>query len=135
MVAVSGGEVSLSGTALPGWGVHAGVRVYPDGALLPGMIARVRADRALTDAAMVIPQDWLVTRRSERGVFVTSGDIAEWRDVTLGDVIHDQVVVTSGLSEGDRVVITGHRDLVDGDPLIVSREGRCCAAGRPSFEE
>jgi len=107
----------------------------PNGALLPGMIARVRADRALAESVMVIPQDWLVTQRERRGVFVTSGDVATWRDVTLGDVIHDKVVVTEGLSRGDRVVITGHRDLVDGDPLIVSREGRCCTAGRPTFED
>jgi len=107
----------------------------PDGALLPGMIARVRADRSVADAAMVIPQDWLVTRREDQGVFVTAGDVAEWRDVVLGEVIHDRVVVREGLEPGDKVVITGHRDLVDGDPLIVSREGRCCSAGRPTFEE
>ncbi len=107
----------------------------PNGALLPGMIARVRAERDLAESVMVIPQDWLVTQRERRGVFVTSGDVATWRDVTLGDVIHDKVVVTEGLSRGDRVVITGHRDLVDGDPLIVSREGRCCTAGRPTFED
>jgi membrane fusion protein (multidrug efflux system) len=105
----------------------------PDGALLPGMIARVVAERPIAESVMVIPQDWLVTQRDKRGVFVTSGDVATWRDVTLGQIIHDRVVVTDGLSEGDRVVITGHRDLVDGDPLIVSREGRCCSAGRPTF--
>ena len=104
------------------------------GALLPGMIARVTAARDVTTGAMVIPQDWIVTLREEQGVFVTQGDVAQWRDIELGAVIHDKVVVTSGLSAGDRVVITGHRDLVDGDPLIVSREGRCCAAGRPTWK-
>lgn len=106
-----------------------------DGALLPGMIARVTAERPVAESVMVIPQDWLVTEGDRRGVFVTQGDVATWRDVTLGQVIHDKVVVTEGLSQGDRVIITGHRDLVDGDPLIVSREGRCCTAGRPTFED
>jgi membrane fusion protein (multidrug efflux system) len=104
-----------------------------DGALLPGMIARVSASRPVAEGAMVIPQDWIVTLRDEQGVFVTKGDVAEWRDIELGEVIHDRVVVRSGIQPGDRIVINGHRDLVDGDPLIVAREGRCCADGRPTF--
>ena len=107
----------------------------PDGTLLPGMIARVFARRPIAAEAMVVPQDWIVTLGDRRGVFLTKGDLAEWRDVELGDVIHDKVVVTKGLATGDRVVITGHRDLVDGDPLIISREGRCCSAGRPTYGE
>ncbi len=106
----------------------------PDGKLLPGMIARVTAQRALADNVMVVPQDWIVTRRELRGVFVVDDGHASWRDIELGEVIHDRVVVTAGLSPGDRVVITGHRELVDGDPLIVSRQGTCCAAGRPAWD-
>ena len=97
------------------------------------MIARVKLARSLAESATVIPQDWVVTRREQRGVFVVAENTAVWRDITLGDVIHDRVVVKSGVQPGDRVVITGHRDLVDGDPLIISREGTCCSKGRPDF--
>jgi membrane fusion protein (multidrug efflux system) len=107
----------------------------PDRLLLPGMIARVRVQRPVLEDAMVVPQDWLVTRRDERGVFVEVDATARWRDVVLGDVIHDKVVVTSGIEPGDRVVVTGHRDLVDGDPLVVTREGTCCSEGRPVFAQ
>ncbi len=106
-----------------------------DSALLPGMIARVTATRALVEDATVIPQDWVVTLRDERGVFLADGDLAKWQPIELGAVIHDRVVVTEGLAPGAKVVITGHRNLVDGDPLIVSREGTCCAALRPQFTE
>ena len=106
----------------------------PDGRLLPGMIARVSLTRPVAADAMVIPQDWLVTLKDARGVFVTAdGETASWRAVELGEVIHDRIVVTDGLAAGDRVIITGHRDLVDGDPILVQREGTCCAAGRPVF--
>lgn len=105
-----------------------------DRKLMPGMIARVKVGRSLAESATVIPQDWIVTRRDRRGVFVVAENTALWRDIELGDVIHDQVVVESGVEPGDRVVITGHRDLVDGDPLIVSREGTCCSKGRPDFD-
>ena len=107
----------------------------PDGALLPGMIARVSGERALVDDGVVIPQDWVVTLRDDRGVFLADGDLARWQPIELGAVIRDRVVVESGLEPGAKVVITGHRNLVDGDPLIVSREGTCCAAGRPQFSE
>jgi RND family efflux transporter MFP subunit len=107
----------------------------PQRLLLPGMIARVRVDRPVQQNAVVIPQDWLVTRRDERGVFVVVEGTAIWREVELGDVIHDRVIVRSGLAAGERVVVTGHRDLVDGDPLIISREGRCCRDGRPDFAD
>jgi len=101
--------------------------------LLPGMIARVKAERELFEDAMVIPQDWLVTKRDRRGVFVVEENTAVWRDVELGEVLHDRILIRSGIQPGDRVVVTGHRDLVDGDALLVSREGRCCAEGRAVF--
>ena len=104
-----------------------------DRLLMPGMIARVKVNRPLASDAIVVPQDWIVTRRENRGVFVVAENTAIWRDVVLGDVVHDRVIVQSGLKVGDRVVVTGHRDLVDGDPLVVSREGRCCKAGRAEF--
>jgi len=102
--------------------------------LLPGMIARVKVERVLFENAMVIPQDWIVTRRDRRGVFVVEENTAVWHDVELGDVLHDRVLVLSGISPGARVVVTGHRDLVDGDALVVSREGRCCEDGRTTFD-
>lgn len=105
----------------------------PDRQLMPGMIARVKAERSLAESATVVPQNWIVTRRERRGVFVVVENTASWRNVTLGDVLHDRVVIESGIEPGDRIVINGHRDLVDGDPLIVSREGTCCSEGRPVF--
>lgn len=103
----------------------------PDRALLPGMIARVGASRSVGTDAVVIPQDWLVTRLDGQGVFVEVDGVARWRPVTLGAVVRDQVIVESGASVGDRVVITGHRELAEGDPLLVVREAVCCEAGRP----
>lgn len=105
----------------------------PGHTLLPGMIAVVEVDRTLEAGAVVLPQEWLVTRLDGYGAVVLEGSTARWREVTLGQVVRGQVVVTAGLSIGDRVVVTGQQSLVDGDPVIVSREGRCCEDGRPVF--
>ena len=104
-----------------------------DRTLLPGMIARVDVTQPLSDSVLVIPQDWVVTNLNGQGVFLESDGRALWRDLELGDVVRDQVVVESGIQPGDRVVVSGHRELADGDPLLVAREGTCCQDGRSSF--
>lgn len=104
-----------------------------DRSLLPGMIARVLVDREISDDVVVIPQDWLVTKLDGYGVFVESEGVARWRPVVLGDVVSGQVIVQDGLTAGERVVVMGQHDLIEGDELIVAREGVCCESGRVRF--
>ncbi len=106
----------------------------PDRRLLPGMIARVAVHQSVAQGALIIPQSFLVTRRLDNGVFVIEDGVARWRPLTLGAVVHDQVVISDGLRHGDNVVVVGQRSLADGDRVIISRAGRCCEAGRPVFE-
>ena len=103
------------------------------GRLLPGMIATAAIQAEVSAGSIVLPQDWLVTSRNGLGVFLDDEGTARWRPVVAGTVVHDQVVVQSGLATGDRVVSIGHRDLADGDPLLISREGVCCTNGRAVF--
>ncbi len=102
--------------------------------LLPGMIAQVQVSSDVAADQIVIAQDWLVTKPSEIGVFVREGELARWRVVKLGPVIRDRVVILEGLRAGDELVITGHRELVEGDQLLVARHGVCCTEGRVVFE-
>ena len=104
-----------------------------DGRLLPGMIASASIEARVGEDSIVLPQDWLVTSRAGVGVFLDEDGSATWRPVEAGTVVHDQVVIRSGLAEGDRVVTVGHRVLADGDPLLISREGVCCENGRAVF--
>jgi len=103
------------------------------GRLLPGMIATAAIQADVSEGSIVLPQDWLVTSRMGLGVFLDDEGTARWRPVVAGTVVHDQVVVQSGLAAGDRVVSVGHRDLADGDTLLISREGVCCTNGRAVF--
>lgn len=106
----------------------------PDEQLLPGMIATVHVDAEVEGDELLVPQDWIVTRRDGLGVFVVEDGVARWRAVELGRVIHDRVAVEGGIGTGDRVVVTGHRSLAEGDEVIVTREGSCCTHGRVVFE-
>ena len=104
----------------------------PDGLLLPGMIARVQAQIDLGEH-IVVPQNWIVLNGDQQGVFIAQDGKAVWRDVTLGQVLNNQVIV-HGVNEGETIIFNGHRNLLDGDAILVSRQARCCEAGRPIYE-
>lgn len=106
-----------------------------DRALLPGMIADVEVQGEAVEEAVVIPQYTLVTALTENGVFVAEGDVARWHPVIVERVLRDQVVIASGVSVGDRLIVTGHRELADGDQILTVREGTCCTDGRVLFGE
>jgi len=105
-----------------------------DRMLLPGMIANVQLSAELEGEDLVIAQDWLVTKPDALGVFVHDDGKAVWRPVEVGAIVRDRVVIKKGLKRGEELVITGHRDLADGDPLIIARRGACCTEGRVVFE-
>lgn len=106
----------------------------PDLTLMPGMIASVRVARTVVEGAVVIPQDWLVTRRDGVGVFLEKDGVVHYQPVKAGRVVRDQVIIDEGLSPGARLVVTGHRGLADGDRIVIARQGQCCTAGRAVFD-
>lgn len=100
---------------------------------LPGMIAQVALSAGGDQERIVLPQHVLVTGPDGNGVFVEREGVATWQPVVLGDVVRDQVIIASGVEAGARVIVTGHRELAEGDRVLVVREGSCCAGGRVSF--
>jgi hypothetical protein len=99
------------------------------------MIVRAELDVEGDGSQLFISQDWLVTGLEQIGIFVVDADgKARFREVKLGPVVRRQVVVEEGLSAGDRLIVTGHRELADGDPVLISREGVCCDNGRVKFD-
>ena len=104
----------------------------PDGLLLPGMIARVQANIDLGEH-IVVPQNWIVLNGDQQGMFIAQEGRAIWRDVTLGQVLNNEVIV-HGVEAGETIIFNGHRTLLDGDAILVSRQARCCDAGRPVYE-
>lgn len=110
----------------------------PERALLPGMVVQVELARDGVEGALLLPQDILVTRLQDNGVFLVEegagGARARWRPVGLGRVIGDQLEILDGLARGDRLVVIGQRALSDGDPVLITRQGRCCRDGRVQYD-
>lgn len=105
-----------------------------DGNLKPGMIATVRLDRTVAEGAVVVAQDWLVTRLDGVGVFLDDDGLARFVKVNPGQVVRDQVIIESGIEPGARLITKGHRGLAEGDQLSIAREGVCCTGGRVRFD-
>jgi len=74
--------------------------------------------------AIVVPQSAVQVRAGITGVFVVNGDgNAEFRMVTLGEQRGDNVVVLSGLAEGDRLIVSAQGELVNGTKIEATAGG------------
>jgi len=88
--------------------------------LKPGMFARVTIDASKSRNSLAIPRAALLTRGSEKGVFLLTGDLTtEYRRIDIGDIQGDFVEVLSGLEAGTRVVTAGAQKLNDGDKVRI----------------
>jgi RND family efflux transporter MFP subunit len=102
--------------------------------LKPGMYAKVAFTVERHDNALVVPSNAVVDYEGKKGVFMPSGegDSAHFRAIQPGLVDQERVEITSGVSEGDRVVTTGAGALREGDRIILAgpADGRSGRGGR-----
>jgi len=92
----------------------------PDGELRAGVVGRAHIVKTAHDAVLAIPRDALLTVDGQHSVYVVEGDKAVVKPVTLGADQGLMVIVTSGLSAGDLVVVRGQRDLIPGGKVQVT---------------
>ena len=87
----------------------------------PGMRTRTHFERQSYPEAIVIPRDSILEGFDGREVMVVPGDddidYAEVRSIELGPGSAEDVVVTEGLAEGERLILRGHRGLI-GDARV-----------------
>lgn len=73
--------------------------------LRDGFQATVEFPSEVLKNVIAIPLRALVRRDGGPGVQVVKGDVVEWRKVELGEQSAGQVVVATGLEDGDKVVV------------------------------
>ena len=80
-----------------------------DGSLIPGQFARLQMGQPKSAPALAVNERAVGTDQSKRFVMVVDADSkAEYREVTLGPVVHDGLrVVTSGLKPGEQIIVNG----------------------------
>ncbi|WP_213993364.1 efflux RND transporter periplasmic adaptor subunit [Sodalis sp. dw_96] len=81
----------------------------PQLSLLPGMFVRARLDEGVNDGALLVPQQGIThdPRGNATAMVVGPDNKVAVRQITAPQAIGDQWLVTAGLQEGDRVIVTG----------------------------
>ncbi len=87
--------------------------------ILPGMSATIKIPGKKFENVVVVPQDLVIESASGKSVFVIEDGKAYERRVALGGVEQDRVAIVAGVTPGEVIVTTGHRDLTDGQPVTI----------------
>jgi membrane fusion protein (multidrug efflux system) len=91
----------------------------PDAVLLPGMFVRAIVDEGVNDRAILVPQQ--AVSRDPKGnplAFVVDADgKVEQRTLSTDRALGDQWLVSSGLVQGDRVIVEGLQRVRPGDAV------------------
>ncbi|MDQ3019315.1 MAG: efflux RND transporter periplasmic adaptor subunit [Bacteroidota bacterium] len=90
-----------------------------DGRLKPEMSANIEIEKATIDNAIVLSQDLIVDFGNEKYIFILENDIARKRVVNIGGRNNNEVLITSGLNGGEKLIIEGFQPLADGDKVQV----------------
>ncbi|MBA4094499.1 MAG: efflux transporter periplasmic adaptor subunit [Candidatus Accumulibacter sp.] len=89
-----------------------------DGALVPGLFARVQLGAADSRSAVLINERAVGTDQNRKFVYVVdAAGKAEYRPVTLGPVVDGLRVVRSGVKAGEKIVVNGLQRVRPGAPV------------------
>ncbi len=90
----------------------------PEGALVPGLFARVRLAGAAPESVSLVTDRAIGTDQNKKFLLVLgAGDTVEYREVTLGGMVEGFSIITSGLNAGDRVIVNGLQKARPGAPV------------------
>ncbi len=90
-----------------------------DGRLKPEMSANITVQKSSVEDAVVLSQDLIVDFGNEKYVLVLENDIARKKVVTLGGRSDNEVMITSGLNVGEKLIYEGFQSVADGDKVVV----------------
>jgi multidrug efflux system membrane fusion protein len=89
-----------------------------DGALVPGLFARVQVEGGLPHKAVLIDEKSISTDQARKFVYVVDADNhAQYRAIVPGAESAGLRQVTSGLKPGERIVVSGFQRIHPGDAI------------------
>lgn len=97
-----------------------------DGRIRAGMRADALLHKRSVEDAIVIPRDVVRQGSASAEALIVEDGKAVVRDVTLGSAYGRYIIVHSGLSAGEELVIRGQRELIGGQSVEANNEGKCC---------
>lgn len=102
----------------------------PKHMLLPGMFVRARIDEGVQPNAILVPQQGVTrTPRGDATVLVVNAkEQVETRTVVAPQAIGDRWLITEGLKEGDRVIISGLQKVHPGATVVATPDSAATKA-------
>lgn len=93
----------------------------PKNSLLPGMLCTLYlANRDTTSTSILLPRQIIqLSSDNQNFVWTNNQGKALRRPVTLGEFVGDNVVIESGLTDGEQVVVEGQQKISDGMSITV----------------
>jgi len=89
-----------------------------DGALVPGLYARIKVDGSAPHPALLVDDAAINTDQDKKFVFVLDKqDHVTYREVQIGALHGNQRVIVGGLQASDRVVVNGTQRVRPGEPV------------------
>lgn len=92
------------------------------GDVRPGMVAELHVRKETLHDVLCIPLQAVVEFETEKGVYVIEQGVAKKRIVTLGPVMDQEVVISSGLSVTDQVIVEGQQWVAEGQKVRQTEE-------------
>jgi len=86
--------------------------------LRPGLFGRMELQRRLLPDAMLVPLTAVVDFENRKVIYVVTDDIVELREVSLGQVVGDRVIITEGAEPGERLIVAGQQQVADGQRVV-----------------
>jgi len=105
--------------------------------LRAGQIVKIRMVKRTIENAVVVPLRTVVASREGRFVFTENDGVAHQKRVQIGAFDRDRVQIVSGLTVGERLIVSGQRLVTAGDRVRVVEEKPFLetAAGRGADSE
>lgn len=101
-----------------------GVFPNPDGAVIPGLFARIRLPLRVTAGAVLVPESAIGTDLGGKYLLVVGSDnVVELRHVQLGQQEGTLRVINEGLEHGEQIIVAGIQRARPGLPVNPTSQG------------
>ncbi len=92
--------------------------------LLPGMVCKVSLSLGNQDRKEAVPTITVPIRcvqcnsEGKQFVWIVRGTKAHRQDITVGETVGNRIVVTSGLHENDKIIVSGYQKVSEGTEVV-----------------
>ena len=93
--------------------------IEPPNEVRPGAFVTIEIVRETRLEVVLVPREAVVRELQDAYVFVTNGEVAQKRSVSLGIEEGGRIETRAGLSVGEQVVVSGQGGLKDGSPVRI----------------